>query len=227
MSSMCGRFTLRTPAAELAEIFELLRLPDWSDRFNIAPTQPVLAIRQGTSGRASGVLRWGLVPSWANDIAIGSRMINARGETLAQKPSFRTAFKRRRCVIPADGFFEWAKTSSRTKQPYYITPISDHPFAFAGLWEKWSPADGSEIETCTIITTTANEILVDIHERMPVILCEADIDRWLDPENQSTADLQSLLVPCAENDMERVAVSTFVNSPRNDTPKCIEPLDSG
>jgi putative SOS response-associated peptidase YedK len=223
---MCGRFTLRTPPAELAELFQLLRLPDWSERFNIAPTQQVLAFHQQSDGRMAELLRWGLVPSWSRDIAIGSRMINARGETVAQKPSFRAAFKRRRCVIPADGFFEWAKTSGRTKQPYYITPKSGRPFAFAGLWESWDSADGSEIKTCTIITTTANEMLADIHDRMPVILQEIDIDRWLDPKNQVAAELQPLLAPCAAVNMQRAAVSTFVNSPRNDAAECVEPLST-
>ena len=172
------------------------------------------------------MLRWGLVPSWAKDPSIGSRMINARGETVANKPSFRGPFRSRRCLIPADGFYEWAKGEGGTKQPYYVTLREKRPLAFAGLWEHWEDPDGAAIESCTIITTQANEVLADIHERMPVILHRADYDRWLDLGFQDTSKLQQLLAPYPAHQMARHAVSTFVNSPRNESAACIEPLPS-
>ena len=217
---------MHTPPAELAGLFQLLQEPDWTARFNIAPTQPVPAIRQVRQGRKPTLLRWGLVPSWAKDPSIGSRMINARGETVADKPSFRGPLRYRRCLIPADGFYEWAKGEGGTKQPYYVTLCEGRPFAFAGLWEHWEGLDGAAIESCTIITTQANEVLADIHERMPVILHRADYDRWLDPGFQDTNKLQQLLAPYPAHQMGRAAVSTFVNSPRNESAACIEPLPS-
>lgn len=169
---MCGRFTLRVPAAELVEIFRLLRRPDVQPRYNIAPTQPVAVVRRIDRGRELSMLRWGLVPSWAKDPKIGARMINARAETVATKPAFRTALRRRRCLVPADGFYEWAKSAGGTKQPHYITRRDGRPFAFAGLWESWDGPDGSSIESCTIVTTEANDLVGRIHDRMPVILSE-------------------------------------------------------
>jgi len=220
---MCGRFTLKTPASELAEVF------GWTDalllepRYNIAPTQPVLTVRNPGTGRESAMLHWGLIPSWSKDPTIAARMINARGETVHEKPSFRSAFRRRRCLIPADGFYEWQKTGGRTKQPMYITLADAGPFAFAGLWEQWSGADGSEIESCTIITTEANELLADVHHRMPVILPEEAYDGWLKPEDRPSDELRALLAPYPPTAMMVSPVNTFVNSPKNDSPECIKP----
>lgn len=223
---MCGRFTLWTTPADMVEIFQLLRLPELSPRYNIAPTQPVAVVRQTESARELSLMRWGLIPSWAKEAAIGSRMINARAETVAAKPSFRAAFKRRRCLIPADGFYEWQKTGGRTKQPFYIGMKDEQPFAFAGLWENWTSADGSEIESCTVITTAVNDLLRELHDRMPVILNEDDYTRWLDPTPNSADDLQSLLHPFPAERMQFYAVGTIVNSPRNDVHQCIQRADT-
>jgi putative SOS response-associated peptidase YedK len=206
----------------MVELFQLLRLPELQPRYNIAPTQPVAVIRQRGSARELSLMRWGLIPSWAKDPAIGSRMINARAETVATKPSFRAAFKRRRCLIPADGFYEWQKRDGRTKQPFYIGLKDEQPFAFAGLWESWTAADGSEIESCTVITTAANDLLRELHDRMPVILDEDDYPRWLDPKPVSADNLQSLLHPFPSERMRFYPVNTVVNSPQNEVPQCIQ-----
>ena len=174
---MCGRFTLRAPASVIAEQFALFEVPPFTARFNIAPTQPVPVIRMrpGPSLRARRGsrelvwLRWGLVPGWAKDPAIGSRLINARAETAAEKPAFRTALRQRRCLVAADGFYEWQQ-AGRTKQPYFIHLRDDRPFAFAGLWEAWEGADHAWLETCTLLTTGPNDVVRPIHDRMPVIL---------------------------------------------------------
>ena len=220
---MCGRFNLQTPAADLVKFFDLLRTPGLQPRFNIAPTQPTLVIRRTDTGRSPDLLHWGLIPSWSKDPKIGSRMINARGETVAEKPSFRAAFKRRRCLIPASGFYEWKKNGA-TKQPYHIGMQNDQLFAFAGLWEYWKGADDSVIESCTIITTEANQLLADLHDRMPVILYSEDYDCWLDSENDDKDELQSLLVPHDPDAMVFYPVSTIVNNPRNEVPDCVEPI---
>ncbi len=220
---MCGRFTLRTSTNLLVEQFLLPIEPDWMPRFNIAPTQPVAAVRVGQPGgpREGILLRWGLVPSWAKDPAMGSRMINARSETVAEKPSFRAAFKRRRCLIPADGYYEWQKTGSR-KQPFFIRMQDDRPFAFAGLWETWDQGGAGPLETCTIITTTANELTADVHPRMPVILDEGDYQLWLDAAVDDRQRLAPLMQPYASSAMQLNPVSTFVNSPRNEGPDCLK-----
>lgn len=189
---MCGRFTLRTPATGIAETLGLEPLPLFEPRFNICPTQPVLVVRSGEAGRAWGHLRWGLVPSWSRDPSGAAKLINARGETVADKPSFRAAFKRRRCLIPADGYYEWQKLP-RGKQAFHIHLPTEAPFAFAGLWETWHGEDGTELETCTIITTAANDPLRPIHDRMPVVLDPSDFDLWLDPAQQDRAQLEPLL----------------------------------
>jgi putative SOS response-associated peptidase YedK len=206
----------------LVEQFLLPIEPDWSPRFNIAPTQPVAAVRLGeTGGQREGVLlRWGLVPGWAKDPAMGSRLINARAETVAEKPSFRSAFKRRRCLIPADGYYEWQKTGSR-KQPFFIRLKDERAFAFAGLWESWDKGGEGPLETCTIITTESNELTADIHPRMPVILDPRDYPVWLDPAVDDRRQLEPLLKPYAASDMQLDPVSIYVNSPRNEGPDCI------
>lgn len=219
---MCGRFTLRTPTVDLVRIFDLVRAVEMPSRYNIAPTQPVAAIRRTDEGRVLDLLHWGLIPSWADDPAIGNRMINARAETLAEKPAFRAALKQRRCLIPADGFYEWKKTGPRSKQPYHITALDGRPLAFAGLWEHWR-GDARTIESCTIITGEPNELLAEIHDRMPVILDESDYDRWLDPRT-GRDELQTLLAPCPTDHLVMHPVSTLVNNPRNEMPECIAPL---
>ncbi len=221
---MCGRFNLRATPAQLVEIFKLLRVPELQPRFNIAPTQPVLTIRETDEGREPDVFHWGLIPSWSKDPAIGSRMINARGETVATKPSFRSAFRRRRCLIPVSGFYEWRNIGGRKKQPFHIGMHDDRTFAFAGLWEHWEGADGSAIRSCTIITTESNEQLAEIHDRMPVILHPEDYERWLERDFQDKEALQLLLVPYANDEMKLYPVSTVVNNPRNETPSCVDPV---
>ena len=219
---MCGRFTLRTPIHLLAQQF----LFDYDDalppRYNVAPTQEVAVVR--ASGESAGrrelaLLRWGLVPSWADDLKIGNRMINARAEGLDAKPAFRSAFKKRRCLVLADGFYEWKK-SGRAKQPYLIGMGDGRPFAFAGLWESWSKQE-PKIESCTIITTTANDLLSDLHDRMPVILAANDYDAWLDPAPADKDRLLPLLEPYPAEEMSMYPVGTIVNKAANDVPECV------
>ncbi len=222
---MCGRFTLTDPDANLAVQFNLSGIPDLQPRYNIAPTQPVAAVRVVAEGtiREMVMLHWGLIPFWAKDPKIGSRMINARSETAAEKPAFRTAFRQRRCLVVADGFYEWQKTNG-TKQPFYIRLRDARPFAFAGLWEHWKGPDDRVIESCTLLTTQPNDLLRQVHNRMPVILKPKDYDLWLDPQIQKAELLQPLLLPYPPEEMDAYAVSRYVNSPDNDTAKCIEPL---
>ena len=218
---MCGRYTLRTPVETLAEEFGISDpLPEIPTRYNIAPTQEVAAVLEEDEERKLEMLRWGLIPSWADDPAVGNRMINARSETAAEKPSFRTAFRKRRCLILADGFYEWQKTNGG-KQPYYIRMKNGSPFAFAGLWESWDKY-GGEIRSCTILTTDANEMVREVHHRMPVILPPETYDLWLDQDMRETEPLLDLLRPYPDDGMEAYPVSRFVNSPSNDDERCIE-----
>ena len=221
---MCGRFTLTADQDSFEDRFSLTGFDlGWVPSFNIAPTQEVLAVTNDGSENRPELMRWGLVPSWAKDPKIGNRMINARSETLAEKPSFRTAFKRRRCLIPADGFYEW-KREGKAKKPMLITVNPGDLFAFAGLWETWKQPDDSWLLTCAIITTSANEFMKSIHDRMPVILPRESEASWLDPEEQDTAMLSELLLPYDSDRMEAYEVSTLVNSPRNNFPEVIEPV---
>ena len=211
----------------LVRQFALAFEPELRPRYNIAPTQDVPVVRSSGGGRAWAQLRWGLIPSWAKDPSMGSRMINARSETVAEKPSFRAAFKRRRCLVVADGYYEWQKLG-KIKQPYYIHMRDDGPFALAGLWETWRglPAEASDpLETCTIITTAANDATRPIHDRMPVILAPADYDLWLDPDMEDPQQIESLLGPYESDDLVASAVSTHVNSPKNDDPDCVKVLE--
>jgi putative SOS response-associated peptidase YedK len=219
---MCGRFSLTQSAEIIAQTFQLLEVPPNSPRYNIAPTQPVATIRQNP-GRQFQWMRWGLIPSWAKDLSIGNKLINARAETLTEKPSFRHAFKQRRCLIIADGFYEWQQVDNR-KQPYYFQMKDGTPFAFAGLWETWHSPQGEEIISCTIITTDANAIAKPIHARMPVILPSDSYDRWLDSTVTDFQILQRLLQPYDSEAMKTTAVSRAVNNPENDTPECIQSL---
>jgi putative SOS response-associated peptidase YedK len=222
---MCGRFTLTDPDQKMAVQFNLPEVPDLAPRYNIAPTQPVAAVRVASDSvvRELALLQWGLVPFWAKDPAVGERLINARVETVADKPAFRAAFRRRRCLVVADGFYEWQKVDGR-KQPYYIRLRSHQPFAFAGLWEHWEGPDGSVIESCTLLTTEPNDLMSPIHNRMPVILQPKDYELWLDPHTQDPERLQPALLPYPSTAMIAYPVSRWVNSPDNDDPRCIEPL---
>lgn len=226
---MCGRFTLRAPADQLALLFGLSEAPITAPRYNIAPTQPVGLVRMNprSQSRAWALAIWGLIPSWAKDPSIGARMINARSETVAEKPSFRAAYKRRRCLIPADGFYEWQKVGSR-KQPHFIGMADDGPFAFAGLWEHWAGPDGSELESCTILTTEPNDMLASLHNRMPVIVDPLDYDDWLgsggDDPRDHMAILPHLLRPYPADQMKTYPVSTYVSNARNEGEECIVPL---
>jgi putative SOS response-associated peptidase YedK len=221
---MCGRFTLRTPASVLIEEFQLAGCPQLQARFNIAPTQLVAAVRVSPDAgeRQLAMLRWGLVPSWAKDPSLGNRMINARAETVAEKPSFRPAFKQRRCLVVADGYYEWKKVGSK-KQPYYFRVRQRDVFAFAGLWEVWRGGeDTDDLESCTVITTDANELARSVHDRMPVILDPEDYDLWLDPHAQDRERIEPLLRPYDASQMTADPVSTYVNSVRHDDEQCIE-----
>ena len=218
---MCGRYTLASPTERLAEEFGVdASSIELAPNYNVAPTQKVAAVLEDGGRRRLEVLRWGLIPPWADDPGIGSRMINARSETAPGKPSFRRAFRERRCLIPADGFYEWQRTNG-AKQPYYIHMEDGRPFAFAGLWESWSKGEG-EIRTCTILTTGANALVGEVHDRMPVILAHDAYDVWLDPASERD-ELTGLLAPYPEDEMEAYPVSRFVNSPSNNNPRCIEP----
>ncbi|MHA1108553.1 MAG: SOS response-associated peptidase [Alphaproteobacteria bacterium] len=222
---MCGRFSLTTAPEAMRALFEYENFPNLEPRYNIAPTQQVAVVRSDGDGggRALSMLRWGLVPHWAKDISIGARMINARAETVASKPAFRDAFAKRRCLIIADGFFEW-RTEDGAKQPFRIGMKGGAPFAFAGLWESWSPAEGASLETVTIITTAANDRLHPIHHRMPVILAAADYAAWLDVDGVDGPAAQALLKPYPAEPMAFYRVNRAVNNARNDNPDCIEPL---
>jgi putative SOS response-associated peptidase YedK len=222
---MCGRFTLRVSAKVIAEQFGVFELPPFAARFNIAPTQPVPVVRLAPEPaeprRELAWLRWGLVPSWAQDASISSRLINARAETAAGKPAFRAAMRRRRCLVAADGFYEW-RADGRKKQPYFIHFRDDRPFAFAGLWESWEGPQHAALETCTLLTTEANDLLRPIHDRMPVILPPESYDAWLDREIDDPRPLLPLLVPSPSDPLEAYAVSGLVNSPAHDDPQCID-----
>jgi len=221
---MCGRFTLVATGEEVAAHYQLDEVPFVAPRYNVAPTQPVAAVRLSQDGaRQFTFFQWGLIPSWSKDPAMGSKLINARAETAADKPAFRAAFKRRRCLIPATGFYEWQQTEGR-KQPLYIhSATSDGLLSLAGLWEIWHAPDGGELETCTILTTTPNSLMEPIHNRMPVILDPADYNMWLDPATE-TNQLNHLLRPFAPERLAAYPVSTAVNRPQNDSEACIAPL---
>lgn len=219
---MCGRFSLAQSAETIAQIFQLPEIPNLIPRYNIAPTQQIGTILQKTQ-RQFQWMRWGLIPSWAKDPGIGNKLINARDETLTEKPSFRKAFKHRRCLIIADGFYEWQKVDNR-KQPYYLQMQDGKPFAFAGLWDTWQPPEGEEIVSCTIITTNANSLAEPIHDRMPVILAPDSYERWLDPTSTDPQTLQELLKPYDSKAMKATPVSSAVNNPGNEKPECIAPI---
>ena len=224
---MCGRYSLTSPTEAVRRMFDFPEQPNLAVRVNIAPSQDVAAVRLGADGASArhfAWLRWGLIPSWAKEPGIGNRMINARAETIAEKPAFRAAFRRRRCLIPADGFYEW-KTERGRKQPYRIALEGGAPFAFAGIWERWEGSgEAGAVESCTIITTEANARLMAIHHRMPVILAPGAYEAWLDPATPG-AEAQALLRPAPSEWFTAYRVSPKINSPANDDPALIAPLD--
>lgn len=220
---MCGRFTLTVDPAELQDAFRQYAFPAaFAPRYNIAPSQPILVIPNDGQDKADFFV-WGLIPKWAKDPAIGNKLINARGETVAEKPSFRGGFKHKRCLILADGFYEWKAAGSKTKTPYFIHMKDRKPFAFAGLWDEWNSPDGGPLRTCVIITTEPNELMSAIHNRMPVILDPQDYALWLDSAPQTPENLIGLIKPFPAEAMTAHPVSTLVNKPGNDRPECVVP----
>lgn len=216
---MCGRYTLTVDIKTIAEKFGVPASLETTPRYNVAPTQEVVTImRNGTSHLA--LLRWGLIPSWAKDESIGSRMINARAETLAEKPSFKGLLRSKRCLIIADGFYEW-KQENGSKTPMYITLKNGDPFAFAGLWDQWKSPDGQQVRSCTIITTEPNDVLAPIHNRMPAILLPGAYEDWLDPDMRDDQALSHWLAPYPAEEMTARAVSRLVNDPKRDSPELI------
>jgi putative SOS response-associated peptidase YedK len=222
---MCGRFTLTVDPAELQDAFADFKFPaKFAPRFNIAPSQPILAIPNDGKDKADFFV-WGLIPSWAKDPAIANRLINARGETLSEKPAFRGVYKYKRCLILANGFYEWkSQPGTKTRVPHFIHLKSGAVFAFAGLWDEWHSSDGSTLRSCTIVTTSPNDLMSKIHNRMPVILQPSDYAEWLDASPRAPASLAHLIQPFPADLMEAYPVSTLVNSPANDHPDCLEPV---
>jgi len=219
---MCGRFALNATPQDLINAFGAVSADDFPRRYNIAPTAMIPVVRE-RDGRHVELMRWGLIPSWARDESIGAKMNNARAETVTEKPSFRNAFARRRAIVPASGYYEWKTGPGKSKQPYYITLQSGEMLAMAGLWEYWKSQDGREIISCCIITTTPNDLMATIHDRMPVILPKRAWADWLDPKNSKTADLQSLLVPSDTSIMQAWPVSREVNRGSAEGAALIEP----
>jgi putative SOS response-associated peptidase YedK len=218
---MCGRFAQRSDPKQLAREFKVAEAPQVEARYNIAPTQDILGVLEAADGREMKFFKWGLIPSWAKDASMGSRLINARSETVEEKPAFREAFKRRRCIIPADGFYEWQRTGGK-KQPFFFQMKDERPFGFAGLWERWQGVAGQVIESCTIRTTEANEVLRAVHDRMPVILHSDDYELWLDEDARKRELLKDLLRPYPAEEMASYPVSTAINSPHNQGATLIE-----
>lgn len=223
---MCGRFTLTVDPADLQDAFPQFTFPEkYAPRYNISPSQPILAI-PNAGNNAADFFIWGLIPSWSKDPSIGSKMINARAETLAEKPSFRAGFKYHRCLILADGFYEWKQQpGTKAKTPHFIRLKSGKPFAFAGLWDTWQSPDGGIVKSATIITTGPNSLMAPIHNRMPVILPPSAYAQWLDPGARTPETLQTLLASYPAEEMNAHPVSTLVNSPANERAECIIPAD--
>lgn len=223
---MCGRFSLTAPLEEIIKLFNIVNGDelDYEISYNIAPSQNIFSIVSDGENNRGGFLRWGLVPSWAENPSIGYKMINARSETIDEKASFKNLLKRRRCLIVADGFYEWKKDDQGNKRPFRIVHKDNKLFAFAGLWDRWEK-EGTVLYTCTIITTKPNEIMKDIHDRMPVILPEEAQKIWLDRSIQDTNQLKQLLIPYAAEEMIVYEVSPIVNSPKNNQMECIQSLE--
>ena len=224
---MCGRFTLTATFEEIIDRFDIQSFLEeelYSPSYNIAPSQSVLAVINDGRVNRMGFLKWGFIPPWAKDLSIGNKMINARAETISEKPSFRNAFKKKRCIVIADSFYEWKRHEDKTKTPMRIKLKSNELFAMAGIWEGWKSPDGKTLYTCSVITTGPNELMKDIHDRMPVILKREDEKIWLDPGISDTTRLKPLLVPFDENEMETYEVSSLVNSPKNNSIELIQKI---
>jgi putative SOS response-associated peptidase YedK len=218
---MCGRYALTSPPAEIAERFGLLWTPEIEPHYNIAPSQMIPVVRETAQGRELAWVKWGLIPPWAEDVSIGMKLINARAETLADKRAFRNAYRHRRCLVPADAFYEWKPIAGR-KQPYCIRMRDQTPFGMAGLWEHWGAPDGQVVESCTIVTVDANALVAELHDRMPLILKPGDYAAWL----AVTANEAALPPAVAAQDMMAYPVSPLVSNARNDVPACLEPIDA-
>ncbi len=223
---MCGRFTITTPPEALRALFNYVEQPNFPPRYNIAPTQPVPIVTLINGQRHFQLVRWGLVPSWSKEMP-KSVLINARAETIHEKPSFRGGIRHRRCLVPADGFYEWQTGQGGTKQPYLIRRKDRAPFAMAAIWEDWLTADGSELDSCAIITTAANDTLAPIHHRMPVILDPKEWDRWLDAVETPAKEATKLLQPAPNDLMDAVPVSDRVNRVSQDDPTLLDPVADG
>ncbi len=225
---MCARVTLRSGVERIKEEFGISAsaTPDFKQSYNISPGTDVLAVVRNGGNKLS-TFRWGLIPSWAKEAAIGNKLINARAETLAVKPAFKDAFRKRRCLVVVDGFYEWHREKGKRSVPFFVSLKSGRPFGIAGLYETWHSPDGEDIKTCTIITTEANEIIAPIHSRMPVIVPEGDRDFWLDTGPQDKTVLERILKPYDPDEMDAYEVSSYVNYASNDSPECIKPVKRG
>ncbi len=221
---MCGRYSITTPVEAMRQIFGFSGLPNLAPNYNVAPTHAVPFVRMHDGVREVAMARWGLVPSWAKEIR-PKPLINARGETIAEKPAFQSSFRRRRCLVPADGFYEWQRQTRGSKQPYYIHRRDGRPFGMAGIWTDWMAPDGSEVDTLAIITTRANRMIKSLHDRMPVIIAEDDFETWLDPEVEKSPAIEALLRPAPEDLLEAYPVSTRVNRVGEDDAGLIERID--
>jgi putative SOS response-associated peptidase YedK len=223
---MCGRYRLSRRKQIIEEYFDAVSEEEWTPRYNIAPTQPVPVIRQNRKEpvRELSLIRWGLIPSWARDSSVAAKMINARSETASTKPAFRDALRSRRCLIPADGFYEWQR-SAKSKQPFCFEVGDGQLFAFAGLWDRWKSPDGTWIKTCSILTTTPNAVTSTVHDRMPVILDPDSYDLWLDPGMNDLSEVSQLLKPCDARLMRSYPVSTRINHVANDDETCSAPVE--
>jgi len=218
---MCGRFVTIIPYEELKQIFDLVESHTRTEpRYNVAPTQQVSVVRSTGEHNVLAPMRWGLIPSWSKDASIANHTINARCETVAEKPSFRHAIKRNRCIIPISGFYEWAHSGGK-KTPYYIHLSDCTPMSLAGIWEHWKSPEGEELETCSILTTTANSLVQSLHDRMPVILKPSDYSHWLNTDMHDQQQLIHLYQPYPAEGMSLYEVSNLVNNPRFDSPACI------
>jgi putative SOS response-associated peptidase YedK len=222
---MCGRYTITSAPEAIRALFRYEEQPNFPPRYNVAPTQPIPIVRLHEDRRQFALVRWGLLPSWVKDPKTFTLLINARGESVTTKPAFRAAMKRRRCLIPADGFYEWKAVGGR-KQPYFVRLKSGAPMAFAGLWENWMGPNGEELETAAIITADANRLLAPIHSRMPVIIQPEAFDLWLNCADVDATTAAALIAPASEDLLEAYEVSTAVNRTANDNPKLVEPLDT-
>jgi len=222
---MCGRYTVTSAPAALRALFGYAEQPNFPPRYNVAPTQPIAIIRLADGKRQFALVRWGLLPSWVKDPKTFTLLINARGESVVDKPAFRAAMKRRRCLIPADGFYEWQATGGR-KRPFYVHAKSGAPLAFAGLWETWTGPNGEELDTAAIVTTRANKALEPIHDRMPVIVAPEAFELWLNSDKVDAETAAALIAPAPEDLLEAYEISPAVNRTANDNAKLIEPADT-